>query len=207
MEQRMESQKVTPVTGAGFDPAYVPGLTSPRPETAVEDAVTESDEVAEEVTQSAPEKPVREKAVLDKNDEPEDEPEADSGPEAEDATAEAADADADSDSDSESASASASESASESGKGDGPAMEARDRRGSITVDATGVRYTLDDQEADFTWDEISAVEYGTSRKRLTVTVHTPNSRWYPNDVEAPDKARLAEWTEQIDKALDAYFED
>ncbi|MFJ9039303.1 hypothetical protein ACIRF8_22230 [Streptomyces sp. NPDC102406] len=158
----MESQKVPPVTGAGFDPAYVPGLTSPGAEAVAEDVkdtVTEPDETTEEVTREEPQ---------DAKPEPEPAPAADV---------------------------------------DGPAMEAKDRRGSITVDATGVRFTLDDQEADFTWDEISAVEYGTSRKRLTVTVHTPNSRWYPNDVEAPDKARLAEWTDQLDKALDAYFED
>ncbi|WP_203643969.1 hypothetical protein [Streptomyces sp. SID14478] len=178
----MESQKVTPVTGAGFDPAYVPGLTSPGPEAPakdvedvedVEDTVTESesDAVAEEVTtQDEPEK-----AVLEKSADPEADPEA--------------------------------EAEGEKDSGDGPVLEAKDRRGSITVDATGVRFTLDDQEADFTWDEISAVEYGTSRKRLTVTVHMPNSRWFPNDVEAPDKARLAEWTDRIDEALDAYFEE
>lgn len=194
----MESQKVTPVTGAGFDPAYVPGLTSPRPETAVEDAVTDSDEVAEEVTQTEPERPVLEKDAPEK-DVPE---KADTAePEAEDEPDAKAEADADAD---EKADEKSDKTADE---GDAPVMEAKDRRGSITVDATGVRYTLDDQEADFTWDEISAVEFGTSRKRLTVTVHTPNSRWYPNDVEAPDKARLNEWTEQLDKALDAYFED
>ncbi|MFI7339862.1 hypothetical protein ACIBUY_18250 [Streptomyces sp. NPDC050085] len=171
MEQRMESQKVTPVTGAGFDPAYVPGLTSPGAEAAakdVEDTVTDSADVPEEVTaqdepESAPEAEAPKKAVLEK--------------------------------------------AKADDEGDGPVLEAKDRRGSITVDATGVRFTLDDQEADFAWDEISAVEYGTSRKRLTVTVHTPNSRWYPNDVEASDKSRLTEWTEQLDKALDAYFEE
>ncbi|GAA2320648.1 hypothetical protein OKJ48_28050 [Streptomyces kunmingensis] len=172
----MESQKVTPVTGAGFDPAYVPGLTSPGPEAVaenVEDTVTDSDESGREVTQEEPEA-----VAAAENEAVEDaEPVAEEKP------------------------------APVKGGGDGPVLEAKDRRGSITVDATGVRFTLDDQEADFTWDEISAVEYGTSRKRLTVTVHTPNSRWFPNDVEAPDKSRLNEWTEQLDKALDAYFED
>lgn len=164
----MENEKVTPVTGAGFDPAHIPGLTAPvgEPEAA------EATEPAEEVTPE-PEAP--------------EEPEA-AAVEAENAenagTTEAAEPDA-----------------------DGPVMEAKDRRGSITVDAKGVRFTLDDQEADFTWDEISAVEFGTTRKRLTVTVHMPNSRWFPNDVEAPDKARLAEWTDQLDKALDTYFEE
>ncbi|MEB8340064.1 hypothetical protein [Streptomyces endophyticus] len=163
MEQRMENEKVTPVTGAGFDPAHIPGLTPPVRESESEEA-TEAAEPAEEVTpEPEAEEPTREEP-----------PEASPGKEPE---------------------------------ADGPAMEAEDRRGSITVDATGVRFTLDDQEADFTWDEISAVEYGTVRKRLTVTVHMPNSRWFPNDVEAPDKARLAEWTDQLDKALDTYFEE
>ncbi|MET8469763.1 hypothetical protein ABZY90_08525 [Streptomyces sp. NPDC006422] len=170
MEQRMENEKVTPVTGAGFDPAHIPGLTAPARGPEAEEAA----DTAEEVTPE-PEEP------------------------AEDATVEEPDAE-------EPADESAEESDGES-EGDGPVFEAKDRRGSITVDASGVRFTLDDQEADFTWDEISAVEFGTARKRLTVTVHMPNSRWFPNDVEAPDKARLKEWTDQLDKALDTYFEE
>ncbi|MFI5657179.1 hypothetical protein [Streptomyces sp. NPDC051684] len=161
MEQRMENEKVTPVTGAGFDPAHIPGLTAPVRESEAEEA-TEAEEPAQEVT-------------------PEPEEAEEEGEEVE-----AGDVEPDA---------------------DAPVLEAKDRRGSITVDAQGVRFTLDDQEADFTWDEISAVEFGTTRKRLTVTVHMPNSRWFPNDVEAPDKARLAEWTDQLDKALDRYFEE
>ncbi|MEU6847532.1 hypothetical protein ABZ930_37300 [Streptomyces sp. NPDC046716] len=183
----MDSQKVTPVAGAGFDPASVPGLTSPVKETVVEDAQAteaEADESAGEVSaRDEPDRPSLEKET----------------PEDAVAAADAVDA--------EEADSEAEEEPAAEAKADGGTLEAKDRRGSITVDATGVRYTLDDQQADFTWDEISAVEYGTSRKRLTVTVHTPNSRWYPNDVEAPDKSRLKEWTESLDKALDAYFED
>lgn len=163
----MENEKVTPVTGAGFDPAHIPGLTAPARQP--DDEVTDAEETPEEVT-TPPEA---------QHETPE-EPDAEAQPEAE------AEAEPDA---------------------DAPVMEAKDRRGSITVDAKGVRFTLDDQEADFTWDEISAVEFGTTRKRLTVTVHMPNSRWFPNDVEAPDKARLTEWTDQLDKALDTYFEE
>ncbi|WP_420035343.1 hypothetical protein ACN2WE_25945 [Streptomyces sp. cg28] len=189
----MDSQKVTPVAGAGFDPASVPGLTSPAKETVVEDAQAteaEADEPAGEVSTPSLEKETPESA--DAVDEAEDaaDPEGSASETDEDADAEAD-----------------AEKPAKAEKVDGATLEAKDRRGSITVDETGVRYTLDDQQADFTWDEISAVEYGTSRKRLTVTVHTPNSRWYPNDVEAPDKSRLKEWTESLDKALDAYFED
>ncbi|MFD8572266.1 hypothetical protein [Streptomyces sp. NPDC059639] len=185
MEQRMDSQKVTPVAGAGFDPAYVPGLTSPAKETVVEDA---------QATEAEADEPAGEVSARD--DEP-------GKPSLEKETPEAVD-DAGSDDDTES---DAEDEPVAAAKAGGVVLEAKDRRGSITVDSAGVRYTLDDQQADFTWGEISAVEYGTSRKRLTVTVHTPNSRWYPNDVEAPDKSRLKEWTESLDKALDAYFED
>ncbi|WP_405478791.1 hypothetical protein [Streptomyces sp. NBC_00009] len=168
MEQRIDTQKVTPVDAAGADPASVPGLTPPRqaPETegkALSLEKTEPTEPAEEL-----------------DTEPEPEPAEDVA----DAPTDASSADA-----------------------AGPDFTASDRRGSITADATGVRLQLDDQEAEFRWDEIGAVEVGTSRRRLTVTVHTPDSRWYPNDVEAPNKARAQEWADELDKVLDAYFED
>jgi hypothetical protein len=99
--------------------------------------------------------------------------------------------------------------ASQEEKADGPTFEAIDRRGSITVDHSGIRFRLDDQEAEFHWDEIGAVEVKTSRygRRLTVTVHTPGQRWYPAEVEAPARSRLKEWTAELDAALDAYFEE
>src|SRR5690606_37083843 len=57
---------------------------------------------------------------------------------------------------------------------DGPVFEASDRRASIVADHRGVRLRLDDQECEFRWDEIGAVETETARfgKRYTVTVHT-----------------------------------
>ncbi|GHJ35337.1 hypothetical protein [Streptomyces sp. TS71-3] len=90
-----------------------------------------------------------------------------------------------------------------------PAFEAKDRRGSIAIDADGVRFTLDDQAAEWTWEEIAAVEYETTRftRRLTVTAHTPDRRWYPAEVQAPDKSALKEWTARLDEVLDAYFEE
>ncbi|MFE6752942.1 hypothetical protein ACFVDQ_05020 [Streptomyces sp. NPDC057684] len=169
MEQRIDTQKVTPVDAAGADPASVPGLTPPRqaPETEEKALSLEKTEPAEEL-----------------DAESEAEPAEDAADAPADAPADAASADA-----------------------DGPDFTASDRRGSITADASGVRLQLDDQEAEFHWDEIGAVEVGTSRRRLTVTVHTPDSRWYPNDVEAPNKARAQEWADELDKVLDAYFED
>ncbi|MFC9617551.1 hypothetical protein [Streptomyces sp. NPDC056938] len=169
MEQRIDTQKVTPVDAAGADPASVPGLTPPRqaPETEEKAALSlgkaESAEPAEELDTEPEPEPAEDVA-----DAPTDAPSVDAA---------------------------------------GPDFTASDRRGSITADATGVRLQLDDQEAEFHWDEIGAVEVGTSRRRLTVTVHTPDSRWYPNDVEAPNKARAQEWADELDKVLDAYFED
>ncbi|MGW4387081.1 hypothetical protein [Streptomyces sp. NPDC004685] len=168
MEQRIDTQKVTPVDAAGADPASVPGLTPPRQAPKTEDK-------APSLEKAEPTEPA---------EEPDTEPEPEPAEDAADAPADEPAADT-----------------------AGPDFTASDRRGSITADATGVRLQLDDQEAEFHWDEIGAVEVGTSRRRLTVTVHTPDSRWYPNDVEAPDKARAQEWADELDKVLDAYFED
>ncbi|MEV3871763.1 hypothetical protein [Streptomyces sp. NPDC049906] len=92
---------------------------------------------------------------------------------------------------------------------EGPAFEAADRRGSMAVDGTGVRFTLDDQAAEWTWDEIGAVEVTTGRfpRRLTLYVHTPDRRWYPNEVHARSKGELARWVEELDAALDAWFDE
>ncbi|MGX4690133.1 hypothetical protein [Streptomyces sp. JNUCC 63] len=174
MEQRIGSSsqplKAEPVKGAGFDPAYIPGLTAPaepadaRPRRAeeppaVEDAVSEDE---------AP------KDAVPPDVEPAEEPE----PEEEQPT-------------------------------DGPVFEASDRRARIVADHKGIRLSLDDQQCEFRWDEIGAVETATPRfgKRFTVTVHTPDRRWYPIEIDAPARARFAEWEKQLDAVLDAYFEE
>ena len=92
---------------------------------------------------------------------------------------------------------------------DGPVFEASDRRARIVADRAGVRLSLDDQECEFRWDEIGAVETEAPRfgKRYTVTVHTPDRRWYPIEIEATARSRFTEWDEQLDAVLDAYFED
>ncbi|MEU4348030.1 hypothetical protein [Streptomyces sp. NPDC023838] len=91
----------------------------------------------------------------------------------------------------------------------GPVLFASDRRGSITADRSGIRLRLDDEEADFGWDELSAVEYATSRwsRRFTITVHLPRPRWFRTDVQAEDRASLAQWSEQLEEVLNAYFEE
>ncbi|MFD4569909.1 hypothetical protein ACFWOX_36875 [Streptomyces sp. NPDC058467] len=92
---------------------------------------------------------------------------------------------------------------------EGPVFEASDRRASITADHRGVRLRLDDQECEFRWDEIGAVETEAPRfgKRFTITVHTPDRRWYPVEIEAKAKSQHKEWDTALDEVLDAYFEE
>ncbi|MFC8245069.1 hypothetical protein [Streptomyces chartreusis] len=179
MEQRIGSGS-QPLEGAGFDPAFIPGLTSPAsvaPKGAKkEDAAGKADS---------------EETALDDADEPGTEAADDiddADDDAEDAVDEADEADA---------------------PVDGPVFEAADRRARIVVDHKGVRLTLDDQECEFRWDEIGAIETETPRfgKRYTVTVHTPDRRWYPIEIEATARSSFKEWDEQLDAVLDAYFED
>ena len=187
MEQRIGSGS-QPLEGAGFDPAFIPGLTSPAsvaPKGAKkEDAAEEAD--SEETALDDADEPGTETAdVIDDADD-----------DAEDAVDEADEAD-DEDDDAEDAPV------------DGPVFEAADRRARIAVDHKGVRLTLDDQECEFRWDEIGAIETETPRfgKRFTITVHTPDRRWYPIEIEAESRARFAEWDEQLDAVMDRYFED
>ncbi|MET8691559.1 hypothetical protein ABZV65_03290 [Streptomyces bauhiniae] len=167
MEQRIGSNsqplKGEPVTGAGFDPAFIPGLTGPAAQGKAEDA-----------------EPTAEKAEAEGSSAP-----ADSVPEAE-----------------------AADSEEESAEEGGPVFEAADRRARIVADRRGVRLALDAEECEFTWPEIAAVETETARfgKRFTVTVHTPDRRWYPIEIEAASRARFAEWDASMDAVLDAYFE-
>ena len=165
MEQRIGSGS-QPLEGAGFDPAFIPGLTSPvsgDPEDVEPEDAEEP--LAEEVS-------LTKKEAADTEEEPTpDEPEADAA--------------------------------------DGPVFEASDRRAKIVADAKGVRLSLDEERCEFRWDEIGAIETETPRfgKRYTITVHTPDRRWYPIEIEATSRARFEEWDEQLDAVLDAYFED
>ncbi|WCN02981.1 hypothetical protein [Streptomyces sp. M92] len=167
MEQRRGSTS-QPLEGAGFDPAFIPGLTAPvtgepedaRPAEEETEAVRDADETtAEPVDQAG-------------DAEEEAEEEEDEAP-------------------------------------DGPVFEAADRRARIVADHKGVRLALDDQSCEFRWDEVGAVETETGRfgKRFTVTVHTPDRRWYPIEIEATSRSRFKEWEAALDEVLDAYFED
>ncbi|MGW7260092.1 hypothetical protein [Streptomyces sp. NPDC054834] len=170
MEQRIGSSS-QPLEGAGFDPAFIPGLTSPAAEEP-EDAKSEGakPEEGEAVTGTS-----ADETAPAARDEAEDE----------------------------------AEGAGEEEVSEGPVFEASDRRAKIVADRKGVRLTLDEESCEFRWDEIGAVETESPRfgKRYTVTVHTPDRRWYPIEIEAPARSRFKEWDEQMDAVLDAYFEE
>ncbi len=179
VEQRIGSSS-QPLEGAGFDPAFIPGLTSPvtaEPEDkrpAEDDGVDAVEPEAGKGESAAPERPDG-SAEPDPSDGPD-------GSEEPDESAESV---------------------------EGPVFEASDRRARIAADAQGVRLRLDEESCEFRWDEIGAVETEAPRfgKRFTITVHTPDRRWYPIEIEATARSRFKEWEEQLDAVLDAYFED
>ncbi|WP_327339478.1 hypothetical protein OG384_29775 [Streptomyces sp. NBC_01324] len=183
MEQRIDPN-TQPAYAAGTDPAYIPGLMAPR-------ATGKADGEPERTEEPAPEDAVPEDAA------PAEAEAASEGAESDgEAVAEAADDEEDEDE------------KANTGE-DGPAFEVSDRRGSITADRAGIRFTLDDQEADFRWDEIGAVELKPARfgRRFTITVHMSSMRWFNAEVEAAARSSLKEWTEGFDAVLDAYFEE
>ncbi|MEU2680373.1 hypothetical protein ABZ638_26170 [Streptomyces sp. NPDC007107] len=193
MEQRIDSN-TKPEFAAGTDPAYIPGLTAPAP--ARTEAEAEAEKAASREAEQADEAPEADVAdVLA--------PEAAEEPE--DGSAAATD-----DDEAPEDAVPAGDSAREGAGGeDGPVFEVSDRRGSIRVDAEGVRFRLDDQEAEFDWAEIGAVEVKTGRfgRRFTVTVHLSSRRWFNAEVEAGSRGDLKTWTAELDEALDAYFEE
>jgi hypothetical protein len=178
---KAEPLKTEPVTGAGFDPAFIPGLTAP----AKADTST-----TKEATAADPEEPEKSnKPDISGDSEKPEKPGESEGADGTDAAHEAE--------------------ADDTADDDGPVFEASDRRARIVADRKGVRLRLDEESCEFRWDEIAAVETESPRfgKRYTITVHTPERRWFPIEIEAASKSRFKEWDEQIDAVLDAYFED
>ncbi|MFF4017442.1 hypothetical protein [Streptomyces sp. NPDC001843] len=174
MEQRIGSSS-QPLEGAGFDPAFIPGLNSPaaaESEDAKPDKEDAKPERAGAATEASSDEPATAAQVEDHEEEADEAAEADEAPE-------------------------------------GPVFEASDRRARIVADRRGVRLSLDEEACEFRWDEIGAVETESPRfgKRYTVTVHTPDRRWYPIEIEASSRSRFQEWDEQLDAVLDAYFEE
>ncbi|MFD9037204.1 PH domain-containing protein [Streptomyces bottropensis] len=202
MEQRIGSNN-QPLAAAAVDPSHIPGLTAPvsvkkekqeEPEDIKPTEPVEPDEAAPERNEPAaaePSKPSLGKSPAGKTPADDDETDAEDDTEA--------DADAEVEAETE----------AEAGAADGPVFEASDRRAKIIADSRGVRLRLDDQECEFGWDEIGAIETESPRfgKRFTITVHTPDRRWYFLEIEAKAKSEHAAWEKQIDEVLDAYFDE
>ncbi|MER6145028.1 hypothetical protein ABT174_34220 [Streptomyces sparsogenes] len=194
MEQRI-GPSTPPVPAAGFDPAFIPGLTAPRPaeeespdEKAEQQPLQDADAAAEAETRAV------DAAAEDgagNAGEPDD-AEAKAGPD-EAGTAEDA----------------PEKAAPDEDDADGPVFEAADRRGSISAGRRGVTLHMDGETAEFDWDEVGAVEIDTPRfgRRFSVTVYTTARRWYEAEVQAPARSALKTWTAELDAVLDAYFED
>ncbi|MEU2617210.1 hypothetical protein ABZ642_03450 [Streptomyces sp. NPDC007157] len=186
MEQRIGANS-QPLEGAGFDPAFIPGLTSPasaEPEDAqAKDAEAKAAEAEEAEAVEDTAGPASATRAATK-----------SATKAEDEAA---------------ADAAEDEEGDEEETADGPLFEASDRRARIVADRQGVRLSLDEEKCEFRWDEIGAIETEAPRfgKRFTITVHTPERRWYPIEIEATSRSRFKEWEDDLDAVLDAYFED
>lgn len=210
VEQRIGSNN-QPLAAAAVDPSHIPGLTAPV------SVKKEKQEEPEDIKPTEPVEPTKtaepDEAAPDK-----DEPTAAEKTPAKktsakktsvektaaEKTSDDDEVDPDVDADSE-----AEGEAEDEATADGPVFEASDRRAKIVADSRGVRLRLDDQECEFRWDEIGAIETESPRfgKRFTITVHTPDRRWYPIEIEAKAKSEHAAWETGIDEVLDAYFED
>ncbi|MDX3644276.1 hypothetical protein [Streptomyces sp. MB09-02B] len=216
MEQRIGSNN-QPLAAAAVDPSHIPGLTAPVSVKKEKQEEPEDIKPTESAGQADSEEPDE---AAPTGDEPSaaGKPSADAKAEADSAADSEADSAADAEADSEADAEADSEAGAEAGEEaddaaeatpDGPVFEASDRRAKIIADSRGVRLRLDDQECEFTWDEIGAIETESPLfgKRFTITVHTPDRRWYFLEIEAKAKSEHAAWEKRIDEVLDAYFDD
>ncbi|MEU6175374.1 hypothetical protein ABZ832_26145 [Streptantibioticus parmotrematis] len=202
MEQR-NGPKIPPVHAAGLDPAFVPGLTLPRQAEAAREPSAPDD----------PTPPAADETVAAEKAAPADEAVAADQAPAAPVADEVADADEAGTRDDTAETTGAAEADEEgtSGEADAtgsPSFEASDHRGGVTADRRGVRFTLDGEEADFTWDEIGAVEVDTPRfgRTLIVTVYTTSRHTYEAYVDAPNRSQPKRWATELDAILDEYFE-
>ncbi|MFE2377392.1 hypothetical protein [Streptomyces sp. NPDC059398] len=198
MEQHIGPKSPLPVQAAATDPAYVPGLMPPPAEAPTAGPEPADGEAAEHMEAAAD-------AAA-----PQD-PGGDSAPEetkAPERAAEAVETGA-GDGAGEHGDSGPHDTEPGSGAGEAPAFEVSDRRSAIIANRTGVVLRLDDQEAEFDWAEIGAVEFRTAKygRRLTLFVHMPNRHTYQADVAASGRDELKQWAEQLDTVLDSYFEE
>ncbi|MEU6574469.1 hypothetical protein [Streptomyces sp. NPDC046805] len=176
MEQRIGSSS-QPLEGAGFDPAFIPGLTSPA--SAEPQDAEPAEDAASAAEAAQPEPGVTSSAIT-------------------------AEADTD-DADEAEGKAAGTVEAPEDGPvfeaSDRRARIVADHQGvRLSLDQESCEFRWDEVGAI----ETEPARFG---KRFTITVHTTDRRWYPIEIEATARSRFKEWEAQLDAVLDAYFED
>jgi hypothetical protein len=189
VEQRTDPI-IQPLSAAGTDPAYVPGLAPRPPRTRRGRAGLPP---AEETSPSADSASAPDATGADA---PAQEPDAERVERDEGKTGkEREDREAGSEAETEGAAF--------------KVFKVSDHRGSITADRDGITFRLDSETAEFHWGEIGAVEIDTPRfsRLFTVTVYTGSRRWYEAYVQASARQQLKEWTAELDAVLDACFDD
>lgn len=166
---------IPPITAAGTDPAYIPGLTPPpRPAAPVTEpppraaaAMAAPEELTEPAGPVTPEDPAA--SSPDSPDLPDspDSPEDDGGPVFE--------------------------------VSDRRSAIIADHTG-ITLRLDGEEAEFGWPEIGAV--EIDTPRFG---RRFAITVYTTNRRWYEADVEAPSRRTLKSWTTDLDAVLDTRF--
>ncbi|PGH47594.1 hypothetical protein [Streptomyces sp. Ru87] len=214
MEQRIDS-----IIPAGTDPAYVPGVTPARPDQAEEDAPDraaeqepgqDTGEAASEDDAAAKEASSDDVSADDVSAEQQGEEAAPTGkPTGKPADDDPGTGESAGDEPAGDEPTGDEPTGDESAVPDGPVFEASDYRAKITAGPSGIVLRLDQEEAEFGWDEVGAVAIDTPRlsRWFRVTVHTTNGRSYNGEVLASRMGLRKTWTAELDAVLDACFED
>ncbi|MFH0243501.1 hypothetical protein ACGRHY_13960 [Streptomyces sp. HK10] len=175
MEQ-LRGPVIPPVTAAGTDPAYIPGLAPPSPDRAGEEATGEEVEQTEEKApagEAAPEEPAEESGGLDEDGDDEQDEDEEGDEEEDDGPAFEA--------------------------SDRRGSIAAGRFGVVfRLDGEEARFPWDEIGAV----ETDLPRFG---RRFSVSVCTTARRWYEADVDAPSRKVLKEWDEEFDAVLDEWF--
>ncbi|MEV0576336.1 serine/threonine-protein kinase [Streptomyces sp. NPDC050392] len=94
---------------------------------------------------------------------------------------------------------------SQAGSGSDPVFIAVAPDSSLLIDAVGVELGTPAGDLQFTWAEISAVEYASDGpKHLRVVVRLHNGTTHPCLLAARKRARLQEWLEDLPLILECY---
>lgn len=176
MDQRIGTSS-KPLEGAGFDPAFIPGLTpvTGGPQAgAAQDAATQDGDASPAREEERPAQDTGSLTGPSEAADPGDADEEDAEVPVEGPVFEAADR---------------------------RARIVADARGvRLSLDEEACEFGWDEIGAV----ETATARFG---KRYTVVVHTTDRRWWPIEIDADSRARFAEWDARLDAVLDAFFDD